>query len=192
MKAYIEVQYTRIAPPSFFSSFFLQFKYSWLKCLADFIMIFPQLKCLDLHSDTRVEQHLFSALSQALELPCLQSLRLAGVDCLPEDLSRVFNSHQRSLQEISLDVIGISTSTGGSWQTLLSEIRSRLQLKRLQIMQCDTDGHDICFEEDDVDPSNIIDVVGEDPRLLDRLIEGISIRKWTSRCKDKTFVIDTI
>ena len=190
MKAYIEVQYTRIAPPSFFSSFFLQFKYSWLKCLADFIMIFPQLKCLDLHSDTRVEQHLFSALSQALELPCLQSLRLAGVDCLPEDLSRVFNSHQRSLQEISLDVIGMSTSTGGSWQTLLNEIRSRLRLKRLQMVQCDTDGHDICFEEDNVDPSNGIDVLGEDPQLLDRLIEGI--RKWTPRCKDKTFVIDII
>lgn len=41
------------------------------------------------------------------------------------------------------------------------------------------DGHDIWFEEDDADPSDVIDVVGEDPRLLDRLIEGIRIRKWT-------------
>ncbi|KAJ5593530.1 hypothetical protein N7537_010434 [Penicillium hordei] len=163
---------------------------AWSKPLADFIMLFRQLECLDLYFDTRVEQPAFSALSQTLELPHLRTLKLAGVDCLPEDLLRIFNKHQSTLREIFLEIIGISTSTGGSWQLLLSEVRDRLQLTRLNMTQCDVNGDDICFAEDDVDRSNIIDVIGQDPQLLDRLIKGIM--KGTSGCEEKTSVIKIV
>ncbi|KAE8395525.1 hypothetical protein BDV23DRAFT_178576 [Aspergillus alliaceus] len=39
---------------------------AWSKPLADFIMLFPQLNCLDLYFDTRVEQPAFHALSELL------------------------------------------------------------------------------------------------------------------------------
>ncbi|KAF2999992.1 hypothetical protein E8E15_000391 [Penicillium rubens] len=163
---------------------------AWSKPLADFIMLFQQLECLDLYFDTRVEQSAFSALSQILELPHLRTLKLAGVDCLPEDLSRLFNKHRSTLSEIFLEIIGISTSTGGSWQILLSEVRDRLQLTRLKMTQCDVNGDDICFAEDYVDRSNIIDVIGEDPQLLDRLIKGIM--KGTSECEERTSIIKIV
>ncbi|CAG8899404.1 unnamed protein product [Penicillium egyptiacum] len=163
---------------------------AWSEPLADFIMRFQQLECLDLYFDTRLEQAAFSTLSQNLELPHLRTLKLTGVDCLPEDLSRVFIKHRSTLREIFLEIIGISTSTGGSWQTLLSEVRNRLQLSRLKMTQCDVNGDDICFAEDSFDRSNIIDVIGQDPRLLDRLIK--SIMKWTPGCEERVSVLEVV
>jgi hypothetical protein len=136
-------------------------------------MLFPQLECLDLYFDTRVEQPNFNALGQAIHLPRLRILKLAGINCLPEDLLNIFNNHRSTLREISLSVVGISSRTGGSWETLLAEIRDRFQIMSFKMMQCEADGDDLCFEEYNVDRSFAIDVKGGDPRLLARLTNGI-------------------
>ncbi|CAI7667898.1 unnamed protein product [Penicillium crustosum] len=162
----------------------------WSKPLGEFIMLFPKLECLDLYFDTRVEQPNFNALAQAIHLPRLRILKLAGINCLPEDLLMIFNNHRNTLREISLNVVGISSMTGGSWETLLAKIRDRFQITRFKMMQCDADGSDLCFEEYNVDRSFAIDLKGGDPRLLDRLINGI--KKGPTSHEARTFVLDTI
>ncbi|KAJ5593528.1 hypothetical protein N7537_010432 [Penicillium hordei] len=161
---------------------------AWSEPLADFIMRFQKLECLDLYVDTRLKQAAFSILSQNLELPHLRTLKLDGVDGLPEDLSRFFIKNRSTLREIFLEIIGVSTSTGGSWQTLLSEVRNQLQLTRLKMTQCDANGDDICFAEDSFDRSNIIDVIGQDTRLLGRLIK--SIMKGTPGHEERASVLE--
>ncbi|KAJ5547472.1 hypothetical protein N7513_004706 [Penicillium frequentans] len=146
---------------------------AWSQPLADFLMNFQQLECLDLYFDTRVGLTNFAALSQKLELPHLQTLRVTGVDCLAEDLSRMFIKHQSTLREITLEIVGLSASTGDSWQTLLRVVRDELKLMRLVITECDTDDHPICFIEDGQDGATTIEVIGQEPQLLDRLIKGI-------------------
>lgn len=162
----------------------------WSKPLGEFINLFPQLVDLDLYFDTRVEQPSFNALSQIIHLPRLQSLKLAGVNCIPQDLLNIFENHRSTLEEIFLDFVGISSRTGGSWETILAEIRDRFQKRRFRMMQCEVDGKDMCFEEYDVDPAYIIYVIGEDPRLLDRLMNGI--KKGRTSSGARTFVIDTV
>jgi hypothetical protein len=162
----------------------------WSKPLGEFIMHFPHLECLDLYFDTRVEQPSFNVLSQAIHLPRLRSLKLAGVNCILEDLLNLFSNHRSTLREICLEIVGISSRTGGSWETLLAEIRDRIQITRFKMMQCDVDGEDVCFEEYGIDQAYVIDVMGEDPRLLDRLINGI--KKGRTSPGAGTFVIDNI
>lgn len=162
----------------------------WSKPLGDFIMLFPQLECLDLYFDTRVEQPSFNALSQVINLPRLRILKLAGVDCIPEDMLKIMGNHRSTLREVVLDTVGISSRTGGSWETLLAEIRDRLHLTRFKMMQCDADGDDICFEEHNVDRSYVIDVIGDNPRLLDRLINGIKKKRTSPEAR--AFVIDAV
>lgn len=152
---------------------YVQDPIAWSKPLADFIMLFPHLDCLDLYFDTRVEQPAFHALSEFLCLPHLRALRLGGVDCLPEDLLRVFVSHRSSLREISLNIIGLSTRTGGSWRTLLAALRENLQLTRFRMIQCDVDEHGLLFEDNNNRTSNKVDLSGEDSRLLDDVIQFI-------------------
>ncbi|KAL4732973.1 hypothetical protein BDV11DRAFT_200985 [Aspergillus similis] len=146
---------------------------AWSKPLADFIMLFPRLDYLDLYFDTRVEQPAFHAFSELLSLPHLRVLHIGGVDCLPEDLMRVFVTHRSSLREISLDIIGLSTRTGGSWRALLAALRENLQLTRFMMVQCDVDKHDILFEDNNNRTSNKVDLRGEDSRLLDDVIQSI-------------------
>ncbi|KAL6230834.1 hypothetical protein BDW75DRAFT_57447 [Aspergillus navahoensis] len=146
---------------------------AWSKPLADFIMLFPHLDCLDLYFDTRVEQPAFHALSKLLSLPHLRVLHIGGVDCLPEDLLGIFVTHRSSLREISLDVVGLSTRTGGSWRALLAALRENLQLTRFEMVQCDVDGHEILFEDNNNRTSNEMDSSGEDSRLLDDVILSI-------------------
>jgi hypothetical protein len=130
----------------------------WSKPLGEFIMLFPQLDCLDLYFDTRVEQPSFNALSQIIHLPRLRSLKLAGVNCIPEDLLNIFGNHRSTLREIFLSIVGISSRTGGSWETLLAEIRDRFQITKFTLMQCEVDGKDVCFEEYNVDQAYVIDL----------------------------------
>lgn len=148
---------------------------SWAKLLADFIMLFPHLDCLELYFDTRVEQPAFQALSEVLCLPHLRVLRLGGVDCLPEDILRLLQAHRNSLREISLDIIGLSTQTGGSWRTLLAALRENLQIVTFRMVQCDLDSHDVFFEDNNR-TSNEVAVTGRDSRLLDGVIQSIKER----------------
>ena len=164
--------------------------YVWSKSLGEFILLFRKLEYLDLYFDTRVEQPNFNALSKILHLPHLRSLKLAGVNCIPEDLLNIFDHHRSTLREISLDFFGISSRTGGSWETILAEIRDRLQIKRFRMMQCEVDGKDVYFQEYNVDQAHVIYVIGEDPRLLERLINGI--KKGPTSSGARTFVIDSI
>jgi hypothetical protein len=54
--------------------------------------------------------------------------------------------------------------------------------------QCDLDGDDICFDGGDGDRSNTVDVIGEDPALLDRLIRGLS--RGTPAPEERDWVIE--
>jgi hypothetical protein len=147
---------------------------AWSKPLAGFIMRFPQLDCLDLYFNTHVEQPAFHALSELLSLPRLRVLNLRGVDCLPEDLLRIFISHRSSLREIYLDSIGLSTLTGGSWRTLLVSIRENLQITKFRMVQCNVDQHDVLFEDNNNRMSNKVNMTGKDSRdILDYVIQSI-------------------
>jgi hypothetical protein len=120
-----------------------------------------------------VEQPAFHALSELLSLPRLQALTLGGVDCLPEDLLRIFFTHRSSLREIYLDIIGLSTLTGGSWRTLLVAMRENRQITKFSMVQGDLDSHDILFEDNNNRTSNEINVTGKDSRLLDHVLQSI-------------------
>ncbi|KAJ6117893.1 hypothetical protein N7523_005764 [Penicillium sp. IBT 18751x] len=160
----------------------------WAKLLADFVMRFPNLDTLDLYFDTRVDKSGFHALSQILNIPHLQTLELAGIDCLPEDLFNLFHVHRNTLREIGLHIVGISTETGGSWHSVLALIRDRLNLTTLRMVDCDMDEEDICFGEGDRNISRHIQVVGGDPRPMSRLIEGL--RTGAMNFAEHPYIID--
>lgn len=162
--------------------------YFWAKLLADFIMRFFNLESLDLHFDTRVEKSGFHALSQILNIPHLQTLELAGIDCLPEDLFNFFHVHCHTLREIGLHIVRISTETGGSWQSVLASIRDRLNLTTFSMVDCDMDDEDICFGEGDRNISRHIKVTGGDPRSMNHLMKGL--RKGVMNFAEYPYIID--
>ena len=92
------------------------------KPLSNFIMRFPKLETLDLCFDLGVGQAGFAALTRMLTLPKIQTLKLSGIDCLPEELSEFFHVHHNALKEVILDSITIDTQSGGSWRLLLDTI----------------------------------------------------------------------
>lgn len=122
----------------------------WSKPLADFILLFQRLEVLDLSFEPRLHQSGFRALSQALSLPNLRSLRFGGLDCLSKDLIFLFGIHQTTLREIVLTLVGINTTPDGTWQKLVTMLHDQLQVTKLEFVGCNVDGHLICSQQTDL------------------------------------------
>ncbi|OJJ65722.1 hypothetical protein ASPBRDRAFT_49543 [Aspergillus brasiliensis CBS 101740] len=104
--------------------------------------------------ESRVESRSFHKISQALSLPCLQTLSLSVIDCTEDDLSWIFQNHRKSLQYINLDTVNI-IQKGGTWNSLLATIRSQMQLRHLSIENCFQDEEDITVHGNEMIPSSI-------------------------------------
>jgi hypothetical protein len=124
---------------------------SWPKTLTGFILQFPCLKTLELTFQPRIESEYFHEISQVLYIPRLRDLTLSSIDCMEDDLVHLFQTHQTTLQEISLDTVNLIYE-GGSWHSILINIRDQLRLTRLVIENCFQDERDIDIQEDEVAP----------------------------------------
>ena len=88
----------------------------------------------DASPDSQVAK--FRDLARDVELPCLQSLKLEGFKCVPADLMVLLYQHRVTLTQVFLHRIGLSGSTGLSWQWVLGGIRQELQVQRLCLDHC--------------------------------------------------------
>lgn len=120
---------------------------------------------LDLYFDPRLRQIGFEALSQALDLPNLRILRLGHLDCHAEDLLLLFGTHQNTLREIILNLVGIGTEANCSWQKLVTMLHEQLQITKLEIVGCDVDGHPICIQKSDLGLPSQFRMIDEDHQL---------------------------
>lgn len=127
---------------------------TWPSTLTQFIHRFPRLKELELTFESRVESKTFHKISQALSLPCLQTLTLSVIECTEDDLSWIFQNHRQSLQDIYLDTVNI-IQKGGTWNSLLATLRSQMQLRQLSIKNCFQDDEDIIVQGNEMIPSTM-------------------------------------
>ena len=164
-----------------------------IKHVVNFIHLFLHLEnlLLKVHpyedeyhdGEVLVEINKFHDLVRQLRIPRLRTLELVAVDCRPDDLMKIFDSHRHTLRQISLHEINSSIDIGASWQSLLAMLRDRLQLEKLRMYGCTVSDAPVgsshfnvrfvCFEFDSGGSSDHVEVVGEDPWLFDRLIRGL-------------------
>jgi len=122
---------------------------AWPKIVTRFILHFPSLETLGLFFEPRIEPECFHAISQALYIPRLRTLKLSTVSCTGDDLTQLFRSHQATLQEVSVDTVNL-IHAGGSWRSLLTCIRDEFRLARFSAENCFQDDMDICIQGDDI------------------------------------------
>jgi hypothetical protein len=161
----------------------------WANHLGEFINRFSRLKTLGLYFDYNMEKQGFDAFRQILTLPCIRTLELSCIHCLPEDLFDFLYIYRSTLEEILLDSISLDTRNGGSWQSLLSTICDNIRLESFRMSYCFLDDEEIWFGEGDRDISKDIIIKGGGSCSFDCLINGI--RRGVADITGSLHVIDS-